>query len=68
MYFDAKCFVFIPEPDEGDGGLLHGPHEALRRLEDGAAHTQRSRLHRLHAHALPELSAHVRPPRRLAQY
>lgn len=47
----------IPEPHEGDGGLLRGAHEAVRGAEDGAAHPQRTRLHRLHAHALPELTA-----------
>lgn len=44
------------EPHQGDGGLLRGPHEAVRGRQDGAAHPQRARLYRLHAHALPELS------------
>lgn len=34
--------VLLPEPDEGDGGLLHGAYEALRGAKDGAPYTQRS--------------------------
>lgn len=54
------------EPHQGDGGLLRGSHETLRRPEDGAPHTQRPGLHRLHAHTVPELGTHCarRPPPR----
>jgi hypothetical protein len=49
--------MMYSEPDKGDGGLLRGAHEAVRGAQVGAARAGRARLHRLHAHALPELSA-----------
>lgn len=57
------CMFYSTEPHQGDGRLLRGSYETLRRPEDGAAHPQRARLHRLHAHSLPELSSHVTPAR-----